>query len=752
MAYAFTSYENALASNRAKLYDAPAGSTTGGDLSPTPEPAPTAPQPVQPAVKTPAARPSSGLAPSSAAPAAAPAPAPTLSPTPQQQITGSATSTVQPLAEPTVPGSLAPTGAAPPKVYAKAGPSGTKPTIDITPYSGPTGGGPTGVLRRLREGLGKLPSVLGEETGKFTEAAGPYRTWEGIGGTSALEAALHPAKGAVENLEPARALVNAKYGGPSELDPDTVAALQEAAGELEARGQAAETSGGLQTLLEEETAGLSPGERAFEAAHILGSPGYRQEVMQSRGDVARLEAQLAGAQQEASGIGAQRAAEEAAIQKEARAELGGGRGGIQADLAQKVAAAKDVEDAVNAAWDKFQETGDPSDLAALKNVEGVLKDFNPLDFNTEARTKTQEGLAARQAILDKYPELKDIPLMELQITSRGHETTGWSPEDYKQLQATYDKPTLERLRKQAMQRQEDLKAAGFAGSHSTGGRYTNVVGAPADQRWAGAPQETKYGEYLPLYFGTDYEPPDVRSYVAADLGVSPTRENMATKDQREVYNRIEDLLDESDRLVEAGEPYRAAEITAEVGRYIDEEKAALQERRGQLSDAQTEWARAVGKAHERHEKASRFINKALDKTAKIAGKAPIVGKLGEKTVRGLGNLAIKTSTGIAEKTGATKIGTKVAKQTKRTAEQGKGTAESAAAPAVKGADYALDTSEAGSRPVLANNDVSITAQPGAARASRAPARDLTDDETLQLQRIAEELRRRDKEQGIQAVA
>jgi hypothetical protein len=510
------------------------------------------------------------------------------------------------------------------------------------------------VFGRLRQDLQKLPSQLQESAGRFTEAAGPYRTWEGIGGQQTIASTLRPERGKVENLEPARALVEAQYQGPGGLDLGDLAGLQEAAGELGTRAGSLETAGGIQNALQEQTAGLSAGERAFEARRYLDSPEYRAQAREGRQDVARLQSELARVAAESEAIAGARQAQEADIASQARGLLTGEEGAIQSDLVAKVAAEEDKNQAIRDAYTRFQETGDPAALKELEQLEGVLQGFKPEDFATEARTKTQEALGKRAEILQKYEDLKDVPLLTLQATSRGHETIGFPEEWYAEAKKRYSKDELEAIRARAMERQRELEGAGFASKYSKG-RYTSVV------EGAGGAQESPYGLYAPLYYGEDLELPDVRNFTGLVDEVRPSRENLSSEDQRGVYNRIQDLLSQSDRLAEAGEPYRAAQINAEVGRYLEEEGAAVKAQRGALTENQQTWAQQVRKLHKAHEEQGKFINKAIAKVAKVATGTGIVKIPGQDKIRKLMEGAAHTGYSTAEKlkAPADKIGKKV---------------------------------------------------------------------------------------------
>ena len=87
-------------------------------------------------------------------------------------------------------------------------------------------------------------------------------------------------------------------------------------------------------------------------------------------------------------------------------------------------------------------------------------------------------------------------------------------------------------------------------------------------------------------------------YIDFDPGVSPARGNVASSEQKQVYNTIQDLLGEVSRL-DATEPFRAAKIAGDLDRYLTDEETALEASKGKMDAGQKQWLRKVKKARKK---------------------------------------------------------------------------------------------------------------------------------------------------------
>ena len=160
-----------------------------------------------------------------------------------------------------------------------------------------------------------------------------------------------------------------------------------------------------------------------------------------------------------------------------------------------------------------------------------------------------------------------------------------------QVQATQN------LQDRVIQRQLALEQAGFSpGTVREAGQYdtSNAYG--------------KFATYMPLYYaeggpqGAMWQPADLREYLGFTPGTLPTRENLSTENQRTIYNNVEDLLGELDRI-QTDEPFKAAQAGAEVERFLTEEESLLSERETTLKGAAKDWGELVHKMRKKYEKA-----------------------------------------------------------------------------------------------------------------------------------------------------
>lgn len=613
-----TSQLQPLGTGGSAVLPSPAPSAQAQSSSPAPA-GPTQTQPAPgPQSLAPASLPPPGGRPPAAtairplgSPAAAPAPAPKVqssSPAPAAPSAGAQVAySVAPPAQP-APAAAPATSVAPPVAAA------SKPVIQVRQYTPPAAAEDpyAALFQNFRQGLSKAGTQLQGAANTFTEAAGPNRDWAGVGGEAAIQAAMHPTADSDSDaraVAAAKALLASQYAGPQDLAPEDLATLEEAQAELQGRARSLRGSAGVEDLVAGHTTGLTPGELAFESARMRADPRFRQAAGEAELGSARLGADIGSAESQAQKIAADRAAQEADIASRASGLLTGERGKISSDLAAKVAAEEAKNKAAADAYAKWKETGSLEDLSAVPGGAPAAG-----AFNTPTMKLTAEAQAKRSAILGKYSDLQDVPLLTLQTTSKGRETLGFPPEWYQAAKETHSKAELNQIRDRAMARQKELEAAGFASKSSNAGAFTGAVGTGVVPGTAGTSfKGGDLGLVAPMYFGqgdflsggSDFKPADARGYTTFDIGVSPSRENLSSEDQRKVYNRIQEILSQADKIAEAGEPYRAASMAADVEGYLADEKNALEERRGNLTDAQVEWAHHVAQAGKDYRKAKK---------------------------------------------------------------------------------------------------------------------------------------------------
>lgn len=581
----------------------PAGSPIGGteyDLSGDTAPTPTA-------------------ASSPSTPASQPATAP------QVDVfgTGQGGSTATATAPQAAPQSTAPAAANP---FATGGQSST--SIGLNPFSLPAPQNP--LYGKLFGGIGTqaqgTQKKLGETTQAFTTAAGPSRTYESVDAPQSLERSLawaHAPGGDAGNQladrDIAMGLLGAKYEGPQGLEQGAVDTLSTDIGQLGTRVGSLRTGSGASDLLGGLVPGLTMGQTRMESQRMLADPEYRAQVAAHKQAVRGLGGDLTRAQAEAQAIAAQRTGEEEGISRMSREYLTGDRAGIDQALEEVVARERAIEAEKQAAYDKFRASGSMDDLSALDQ----LSDLDFSGFNTELQGRNQEALAKKASIMGdpRFAAIADVPLMTLGLNSHARETLMFDPTWWAENEARFParKPknapgviTRDELKALARERQLLLEQEGFSpGSWARGDRKatSQVTG--------------ERSTFDPLYFGQnlpEFAAMDPSAFITKNESSDPSKDALATVDQRQRFNAINDLLGEASRLQEV-DPYRASEFTSELDRYIAEEQRAYDLRQAQIEDERLQWAGVTNKARKGHTQAKR---------AKLAGQVGTVigGTLG----------------------------------------------------------------------------------------------------------------------------
>lgn len=434
------------------------------------------------------------------------------------------------------------------------------------------------LFQPLQTGAERGQEALGEAVSYFQQEAGPSRTYGSIGAEDTLGRAV--TGGAAGDIEAAQGLVGAQYGGPQGLEQGNVAALQSMLDQLRTRQQALGTGGGLQTLIQQSVAGLTPGEARFEAKRRL--PGSREQARDIGFEtIAPLTGQLQAERKAAEEFAKQRTGEEQGIAEQSRGFLTGKRGTIEQDLATKIAAAQQQQ-AQEA--QEYQDilAADPSGrLAALRKVEPELA----AGFDTDLRRQDIAADKQFQSILDdpKYASISEIDPLGMTITKRGKRFYSSDGQDLRSV--VPDKKTRQLL----YDRQQDLEDK-FSDRKYNPFRRTGDPGELSALR--------------PLYGEGGFDAADPADYLGFDPGMRPSRENLSSKDQKAHFNNIQDILGNLNKIGDA-EPFRAAEIFADVDRYLEEENAALESAKENLSSQQKSWAKQVKTARKAVRKAKR---------------------------------------------------------------------------------------------------------------------------------------------------
>lgn len=452
----------------------------------------------------------------------------------------------------------------------------------------------------LSGGIQRHRTGVEEARRGFYEAAGPERTYESTGAESALRHAIYGGG----DLENARGLVGARYEGPAGLEQQKEANLQALTQNLRQRTGALESGGGgLQTVLRGSVAGLTPGQARFEARRLVRDPGYKEQVASYRPQVSEAASLLERTRRGAQEYAGLRGQQEADIAARSRQFLGGERSGLQEQLDRQVEEARAQQQAAQEAYRRFTDTGGIKGLGELSEFDPELQ-FG--GFNTEAQKARGAAQQAYDDIINRqeYSAIGDIPLAGVGINKRGRETYTVQLENPKTgeletmlLPTAVDRGLISKQEKDLfLKRQGELEKS-FGGQHSRRfrERYLRGGGATRDFREEGIAGLRTQGskDYLSMV-----ELPELWQYIDFDPGVSPARGNVASEDQKEAYNRIQDLMGEVSRL-DSTEPFRAAKIAGDLERYLEDEMAVLESNKEALSAGQKEWMRQVKKAREK---------------------------------------------------------------------------------------------------------------------------------------------------------
>ena len=462
-----------------------------------------------------------------------------------------------------------------------------------------------------------------ETAGKgFYDSAGPSRTFEGIGGKQTLEAALAPDTTANQDntatMGAAKSLVGAQYQGPQGLDQSIVADLQAAADELKASSGTLNQGAGVEGLLQVQHpgAGASQDELAWDAGRMMAQRDWQQSVRGLQSDIGRFQAQIGQGQSAAETFAAQRAAEEDSIRQLAREYLQGRQADVTTGIDQRLAQEQAGEQALGQAYDQFQKTGDLSALQGLPADQGI--DLGA--FNTQGTQLRAKADAARAAVDAQFSDLRNVPLMSAQVDSHGNPVLGWSKEQYAELKQHYTAKDLKALKARAQERQAALEQAGFSpglqlqqGGAAKGQLKTTLEGGAVKRvTKTGKKDQIAGGEFStidPLYLGGDlgsYQPADLRSYIGRQEGDLATRENVSTAEERMVYNRSAELLNQADRIEQAATPHEKSKLTSQAARYIDEEVKALESRKEDLTAGMKAYIKKAKDARDHFLRANRI--------------------------------------------------------------------------------------------------------------------------------------------------
>jgi hypothetical protein len=509
----------------------------------------------------------------------------------------------------------------------------TSPTSTITPVTpttkpgeqynislGTYWGSPDvkGIYSSLFKPIGEDVQAAGQglqgATSDFLKEAGSRRTWDSIGGSGILDRVITGQAPTSEALE----LGRASYTGTG-LAQDAMGKLTPKTRELGAWQDAYKDPYGMtEELLSTQTPTLTRGQLRAETGRLSGEGGYVKAQKAAQDEISKLLADYTRAQGEAAGIASQKSQDESNIATQAGGYLKKRAGDYTGNWSKAVEEASGRNKAAQDAWTKFQGTGSYSDLA---QVSGDLS-----GLNTPTRQRYDQATQKRDWILSKYPDIKDVPLMQLGTSGAGHELLKFDDAWWAEHQGDHGEAEWKRIKQMARDRQRELDLAGFSGGRYGSqdrypdvyteaedpmpGRYTSVTADPETGAQAGA-----YSELWNPYFDQGYALPDLREY-AQFQAVDPTRENVATDQEIVEYNRIQDILDQLalavPDYVENAEDWTAPKLTGDVASYTASEEAGSKAHKENLKSEQKAWQEEVQGTRKSKKKPKNLVDKAID--------------------------------------------------------------------------------------------------------------------------------------------
>jgi hypothetical protein len=461
------------------------------------------------------------------------------------------------------------------------------------------------VQQNLQAGYGELGGAVTD----FNKAIGTPRTWEGIGGEGILDKALQ--SGAqTSDVDAATSLFNNNYVAPS-LDNDRLTKAAQAYSTANPSGKALTSASNIQALMSgnEDYKHLTRGEVRGEAGNTWRNPAFAGVAQQVQKELQDYYANMNRVLGESQALGTQRTGQETAIREAAKTGLQNRYSAKEQELAGKVSEKKAQEDALMAGYDKFMAGGSDYDTIQeqLAGLQGMGVDTT--GFNTESVQKLTSGQQARQAILDKYPELKGIPVMERNTNAHGKETWRFPDEWFNANKDKYTKQQMADLKNLGRLQALELVQAGFSpyveqviegekvlregdegvvfdnfidyttpqdfGSDLIFGNTNNKIVTP----FFAAGQ---YGQVLPLYGVDDWKPDDLQNYMSLQEGTNLDPWSVASDEDLGYLNAIRGIRGEAE-LVDQPD-YVAPSLKADTQSYQGQQAADLEQRERLIND------------------------------------------------------------------------------------------------------------------------------------------------------------------------
>jgi hypothetical protein len=322
---------------------------------------------------------------------------------------------------------------------------------------------------------------------------------------------------------------------------------------------------------------------------------------------------ITAGQEQARSLAENRRQQEQSIRDQSRSILLGQRGQVESEIAGQLAGAEAQDSKLQAAHGEFKAA--PT-LETLLRIGKDRLGFDPEKLKTTQSVRAGEAAKAFDAILAKYPDLKDFEPLELTVTKKGRQQQALAQEDIERLGLAESGPAKGTPSLIRFLKRGDIDIAKYEALKRRQAELEGLF-SPGSAR---DPRVGEFSDLAPLYFSEADKPREgifkqepLERFFFLDPGFRPSRENVSTADQKRAINNINDILGEIDRIGDV-EPFKAASIGERVDQFLKEEATALDARGQRLSKELKDWRRFVKKARSAYSDA-----KKRKEYGKIAG-------------------------------------------------------------------------------------------------------------------------------------
>lgn len=476
---------------------------------------------------------------------------------------------------------------------------------DLSGELGRIGTGVAGLVSEFREAAGPSREFGAQERGQLLTAIRGGAGAGAMGGRRQGESFFRPPT--EEETGRARGLIEARFEGPTGLDEEFLTPFEERAQTAAALGAQLGTGRGLIAQQQRAAPGLSRGEARFEAQRRQEAGpegrGFQRQGFGVGLQGRRTAAEIQRERQEARGFAEQRTGEEQEIARRAREFTGEVRAGIRGGVEGRVQQATEARQALIDAFNRFQQTGDPGELAGVAPQLGGVQ-IPELQRQAEARAEFDRLFSDT----GEFADISNIPPVRLGTSQTGlparFVTIAGQDFDLQALQTGQaEVPGMtpfeqRRLGRRIMERHGQA-VRGFA--PETPLTRTTAIG----RELALEPGERgRFADIMPLFTQelgiTLPERPDIRQFVGFQEGEIPTLENVARASEVEQLNRIAGLLDQPGLLERRERQLPGVTATPEdLQRFELQQQQAQQAIELELARAEAERRRQLGEADRR---------------------------------------------------------------------------------------------------------------------------------------------------------